>query len=395
MAADQPADLPDDQPAPPSAAESGEPPDEPPDGGEPADESGDRVGHGAHRRPHRLRTVLVLAVAVCALVAVGVAVVVAAPWSQDEEPAPAASATPGATPPAAAPDPEAPNGGERSQGVPPEAQERARGDFPNADTTGVPDGVELTTRNGPIDVRDDGAVLENLLVVDGPIEVYANNVTIRNVRITNQSQEVTWGISQREGFSGLVVEDSEIFGNPDTPHKFASAISNHGGMITVRRLEAHTITDGIVTRHGLLEDNYLHSPRYFPEDHTDMIQANGGPADGLSLEIRNNVVINTEDQTAAIFLQDFTGHENIPVQNVLIEDNYLAGGGYTIYGGGMADEGHDPANIVIRNNVFAREVYPDSGRWGPSAYFDESAPGNEWSGNVWDDGDEVELGEQA
>jgi hypothetical protein len=87
-----------------------------------------------------------------------------------------------------------------------------------------------------------------------------------------------------------------------------------------------------------------------------------------------------------VFLQDFTGAEYIPIQGVVIEGNWLAGGGYVIYGGGEVAEGEDPADIVIRDNVFSREVFPDGGYWGPVAYFDGSAPGNEWAGNVWDDG---------
>jgi hypothetical protein len=264
--------------------------------------------------------------------------------------------------------------------------------FPDGASTGVPDGVELTPSGG-ITVRDDGAVIENLLVVDGAIEVYANNVTIRNVRVTNERRMLYWGIAQRGGYSGLTVENSEIFGNPDSSEKVSAGISNHGGMITVRFVEIHTVTDGIMTSHGLIEGCYLHSPRYFEGDHTDLIQAVGGSGEGLPLEIRGNTLINTEDQTGAVFLSDELGTgERVPVQNVLVENNLLAGGGYTLYGGGLVADGRDPRDIVIRDNVFSRQVWPNGGYWGPVSYFDPGAPGNEWSGNVWDDGSPVEPG---
>ncbi len=313
---------------------------------------------------------LVLCVVV-AVVAAGVAAVSALVSRQGPDPGPA-----GGRGVAAAPTPVAP-------------AERA---FPDAGTTGVPDGVELIPSGG-FAVREDGALIEDLLVVDGAIEVYADDVTIRNVRVTNQEQMLYWGVAQRRGFSGLVVENSEIFGNRESSEKISAGIYNHGGMITVRRVEIHSVTDAIMTSHGLIEDSYLHSPRYFDGDHTDMIQAVGGSREGLPLEIRNNTIINTENQTSAVFLSDEAGGgQQVPVQNVLVEHNLLAGGGYTLYGGGLVADGRDPRDIVIRDNVFSRQVWPDGGYWGPVTYFDPAAPGNEWSGNVWDDGSPMRPG---
>src|SRR5690606_32819893 len=172
-------------------------------------------------------------------------------------------------------------------------------EFPNASNTGVRDGVQLRQSRG-VDVHEDGAVIENLLIVDGSIEDYANNVTIRNVRITNTSRDLLWGILQRSGYSGLVVRDAEVFGTSNG--HIAAGITNHGGMITIRRVEIHTVSDAVNTETGLLEDSYLHSPAHVAGDHNDMVQANGGPAPGHSLEIRHNTIINTRSQTGAISL---------------------------------------------------------------------------------------------
>ncbi len=299
------------------------------------------------------------------LLLAGGAVAAIRPWGT--APPPAETVPPTTPPVAAAPTPPSPSG----VGPVPRV-------FPNADSTGVPDGVTLHPSRGMV-VEEDGTVLENLLIVDGSIDIYANNVVVRNVRITNERREVLWGILQREGYSGLVVEDSEIFGNG--VHQFATGIANHGGMATIRRVEIHTVTDGVVMSSGILEDSYLHSPKYFPDDHTDMVQANGGPEGGLELVIRNNTIINTEDQTGAVSLFD----NFRPVRNVRVEGNLLAGGGYTFYGGGYLADGATPANIVVVNNVFSRRVFPDSGYYGPVAYFDPDAPGNVWEGNVWED----------
>jgi hypothetical protein len=329
-------------------------------------------------RPRPLLTAgLVAAVALGVLAATALAL---RPGTGPGEGAPAGPGAPGAAAPG-------PHPGAGATVAPPLAIPPG---FPDATTTGVPDGVTLR-RTGMITVRENGAVLENLLVVDGAIEVYANDVTIRNVRITNDREMVQWGIAQRDGFGGLVVEDTEIFGNPSSSQKLASGISNHGGMITVRRVEIHTITDGIVTSHGLIEDSYLHSPRLFDGDHTDMVQAIGGSSAGLPLVIRRNTIINTENQTGAVFLSDETGSGQVPVRDVTVEGNLLAGGGYTFYGGGLVADGRDPRGIVVVGNVFSRAVWPDGGWYGPVAYFDPSAPGNRWQDNTWDDGAPLDL----
>lgn len=346
-----------------------EPP-RPPAGGGPAGRGDPATGRV------RRRWVLLAggAVAVAAAVGVVALLAVAAPWSP--------SGTPGPGPDVLPSDAGRPSTPAPVSALPP--------GFPDASTTGVREGVTLRP-SGTVEVTEDGAVVENLLIVDGIIEVSADDVTIRNVRITNDAQFVQWGIIQNEGYGGLVVEDSEIFGNRRSAEKFASGISNHGGDITVRRVEIHSVTDGIVTSHGLIEDCYLHSPRYFDGDHTDMIQSIGGSQLGLPLTIRHNTVINTENQTAAVFLSDGTGTGVVPVRNVRVEGNLLAGGGYTVYAGGLVAEGHDPAGIVIRDNVFSRRVWPDGGYYGPVSDFDPGAPGNVWSGNVWEDGGPVEL----
>ena len=347
---------------------------------------GRRARGGRHAaRPSRFRLTL-LGLAMAALVAGGVATGHNRPWvaataaehhstEGTSRGAPATEHSVSALPPFASTDGGLAKGDTASRSPVPRR-------FPDASSTGVPDGVNLR-RSGGMTTTEDGTVLENLLIVDGSIDIYANNVVVRNVRITNDRTEVQWGILQREGYSGLLVEDSEIFGNG--VHPFVTGIANHGGMATIRRVEIHTITDGVVMSSGVLEDSYLHSPKYFPDDHTDMVQANGGPRGGLALVIRNNTIINTEDQTGAVSLFD----NFRPVRNVRVEGNLLAGGGYTFYGGGYQSEGSTPANIVVVDNVFSRRVFPDGGYYGPVIYFDVDAPGNRWSGNVWEDGGTV------
>lgn len=248
------------------------------------------------------------------------------------------------------------------------------GGFPGASNTGVPSGKSLQQSNS-VRVTKDGAVIDGL-EVHGEINVQADNVTIRNTRLAAEPGD--WGIIQRKGYSGLKVEDSEIFGNGTQRTQFA--ILNQGGDLTVRRVDIHTISNGILTEQGLIEDSYLHDPVYYSGDHTDMIMCTSGPPSGATLVIRGNTVINTLQQTGAVALfQDFG-----VVRNVTVEGNFLAGGGYSLYGG--AGKKGTSSNIKVVGNVFSRDVWAKGGYYGPVAYWDENGSGNEWKGNVWEDG---------
>ncbi|MEU9887100.1 DUF4082 domain-containing protein [Sphaerisporangium sp. NPDC051011] len=254
------------------------------------------------------------------------------------------------------------------------------GGFPGASNTGVPSGTTLKPSKS-ITVTKDGTVIDGL-EVSGEINVEADNVTIRNVRLAAAPGD--WGIIQRNGHSGLTVEDSEIFGNGSQRTQFA--ILNQGGDLTVRRVDIHTISNGILTEQGLIEDSYLHDPKYFSGDHTDMIMCTAGPPSGTRLVIRNNTVINTLEQTGAIALfQDFG-----VVRNVTVEHNFLAGGGYSLYAG--AGSKGTSSNIKVIDNVFSKDVWPKGGYNGHVAYWDKNGSGNEWSGNVWEDGKVVPAG---
>ncbi|MFI6174798.1 hypothetical protein ACIA8R_04590 [Nonomuraea sp. NPDC051191] len=252
--------------------------------------------------------------------------------------------------------------------------------WPGPDNTGVPDGVRLRPSDSLV-VSEKGAVIDGLDVT-GYITVEADDVTIRNTRV--RGQQDWWGILQREGRTGLTVEDSEIFGNGKVRTQFG--ILNQGKLITVRRVDVHTISNGILTQQGLVEDSYVHDPKYYAGDHTDMIMSTGPPAPGTELVIRGNTVINTLDQTGAIALfQDFGVSRDVTVQG-----NLLAGGGWSLYAGAGA-KGRS-SNIKVIGNVFSRRVWPKGGFAGPVSYWDKNGSGNRWDGNTWENGGTVPPG---
>jgi hypothetical protein len=244
---------------------------------------------------------------------------------------------------------------------------------PTSDTSGVPRAGRPLQASGPLTVGGDGTVVTGLRV-DTEINVIANDVVIRDVELVGAGE---WGIIQRKGFSGLRVENVEIHG--DGKRKLQFGILNQGGMMTVRRTTIHTVSDGIGTDHGLIEECRISRLKAYPGDHVVAIASNGGPAPGLSLVIRRNVLLNALGQTSAVSIyQDFSR-----AHDVTLEDNLLAGGGYTLYGGG--GRFGRPTNIKIINNRFSRRYFAGGGAFGPVTSF-VPGRGNVWRGNRWTEG---------
>ncbi|WP_182884565.1 DUF4082 domain-containing protein [Microbispora sp. H10885] len=242
--------------------------------------------------------------------------------------------------------------------------------FPDASTTGPAKGTVFTRMKGG-ELRQNGAVYDGVEFTDA-IDVYADNVTLRNCRIITTGE---WGVQLRNGHGNLVVDHCEIAG--DGRRQLAVAVKNIGdGDITIRGNDIHDATDAINTGRGTIEGNYIHDLRAFTGDHVDGIQTEGSSG-SAPLVIKNNTILNPVGQTSAIMLATSLG----PVTNVLIQGNLIGGGGYCFYGGG--DKAGSSRNVVVRDNVFSRSLFSNCGAYGPVAHFDRSAPGNVWQNNVW------------
>jgi hypothetical protein len=248
--------------------------------------------------------------------------------------------------------------------------------FPDATNTGPAPGTQFAPMAGGGTIRQDGLVIENVQISDG-LDVYANDVTIRNCRIEASGY---WAVQLRDGYSNLTIENCELYGN-GSDH-LEVAIKNIGdGQINVRRNNIHTSTDGFMGGRGLVEDNYIHDLKEFPGDHVDGIQSNGSSSEG-ELVIRHNTVLNPVGQTSAIILAPTFS----ALDRITIENNLLGGGGYTLYGGeAMPEHPYGVTNLVVRNNVFTRRLFPKGGYYGPVAHWDPDAAGNVWSNNTWED----------
>src|SRR5260370_41038217 len=97
------------------------------------------------------------------------------------------------------------------------------------------------------------------------------------------------------------------------------------------------------------------------------------------MTICGNTIFNDLGQTDDINLDASGAGQD--VANKTVVNNLLAGGGYSVYGGGSRNG--RTSNIVIEDNEFGRLYYPQGGQYGPAAYVNLRQAGNVWSGDAW------------
>ena len=218
----------------------------------------------------------------------------------------------------------------------------------------------------------DNAIVENL-IIDGHVEVYGKNVTVRNNQILQSGEN--WAVALRTTTNVVVTHNT--MGVTGAPRLAVGVKDIYGDSTnaTVSYNDISNASTGIQMYAGLVERNYIHDLGMNDGDHINGFTSNLGTD---PLTIRNNTILVKFNQTDAISLfQDF-GVEG----NRVVTGNLIAGGGYTVYGG-MGSMGKS-FNIQFTNNRFSTIYYPNGGSYGPVAYFDSSGAGNVASGNYWD-----------
>jgi len=238
--------------------------------------------------------------------------------------------------------------------VPNRINNPSAGGYPDATNTGVPIGTVLTN-SGPLNITTNGAVIQNLNFVNASIAVNANNVTIRNCRIT------TYDYYPIENFgTNLIVEDCEITGTSDS---VTAAISFDN--YTARRCNASGSADGFKANSDVtIEDCYIHDLRVTQSSHNDGIQTTGGS----NVTVRHNTI---DTNTAGVAIQFGSSDTGWLVTNNLIRANGWAFNG-----------SNGTSNSTFTNNRFARVP----GWYGPASI---TGTGNTWTGNYYDDDNAV------
>jgi Right handed beta helix region len=261
--------------------------------------------------------------------------------------------------------------------------------YPDATRSGVPAGTRLLSVPGQIssgrgwkyiaasqyvEVSGNGAVLSGLSIPYN-LDITASNVTIKNSRIATSG---SFAVSLRHT-ANVTIENSTIGGADATTGRAGVAITDVYGDSAGMVIKDDNISDfktAVQISAGTITGNYIHNPGYVPGDHTNGIFDTGTTQ---PLTITGNTILNSFGQTDAISLD--ASQPGQAIANKTIENNLLAGGSYTIYGGNSLN--NTSTRMLIENNRFGQQYYPRSGQYGPVAYFTTSAT-NIWIGNIWD-----------
>jgi hypothetical protein len=249
--------------------------------------------------------------------------------------------------------------------------------FPDDSTTGVPAGTKLTLYTGEHTIRQNNLTI-NGAEIKGGLDLYANNVTLLNSRITSDDW---WGVLLREGYGNLKILHCTFVG-VTTKQMGEYAVANQSeGALEIGFSNFSGWQDAIDTSVGYIHDNYVHDVSYVPGAHTNAFLSEGGSASS-SLRLIHNTLLNFDRQGASGALSLF--HDFDPINHVTIENNWLAGGNYALYGG--TDTAH---NVQVRKNVFGITPYPLCGWYGPVAHWNGKNAGNVFEGNLYSNGKPV------
>lgn len=232
--------------------------------------------------------------------------------------------------------------------------------YPDETSTGLSEKTNLTP-SGPVATSSDGQLIRGL-DISGAVQINHGAVTLENCRITAAASSV---VSVAENLSvPPIIQDCEIDGLGLGGAEGSNGINGYG---TVRRCNIHSVENGInVTAPLLFEDNYVHDLAAPGAPHYDGVQIDGGH----DISIRHNTIINHHAQTSAVMIDNAFN----AVSSIVVENNRLIGGGYTVYSDGR--QGNGPiSSVSFTHNRMGR------GRWGYSA-FSKNRP--VWRGNVDD-----------
>jgi hypothetical protein len=190
--------------------------------------------------------------------------------------------------------------------------------------------------------------------------------------------------------------DCELDGNHENP---GAEIAVSGSSLTLKRVHIHRWPRGMWIGYGdvWVEQCYMHDLTVDASGgHLEDIYVAGGPNQTyLSNKLISNGVriagsgLMPISASLAIYNEDPNlGGATPPLPslaNIRIEDNYFGSDGYyPLYCGALSGKpGAFPTGMVVRDNVFGRDIQRYSGMGGAAVAFDASQPGNLWENNVW------------
>jgi hypothetical protein len=274
--------------------------------------------------------------------------------------------------------------------------------FPAPSSTGVPAGVTLTP-SASITASTAGQMISGRDVT-GSIDVTANNVTIRDTRVTSTStcgSTKTCGNSAiriDEGVTGTRIEDVETRSEAGKTCEHDIRNTSSAGVVIVGAY-LHACDSNLYTvGPTILEGSYGIGKIAISEDHVENVYF-----DDTSFTAKHDTLLNPVGQTAVIFGNSNGGEDTTNcVNHLTVEGSLLAGGGFTLYPCAHAAK-VGSSSLVVTGNHFARCLtaetntswggHPCKGGSDANGYYPKSGEyglmtadfGGTWSANVWDD----------
>ena len=228
--------------------------------------------------------------------------------------------------------------------------------FPDTTNTGVPAGTTLTAVDSLTVSTNNGVV--NAVSTSGCIDVTGYGVTIKNSKI---GCIVINGAAADPANPRLTVQDTEIvcpIGAWNTGIRFSN--------FTAVRVNIHGCENGLdIGTNVTLKDSFIHDLAEGTEYHTDGIQS----SDGSNSIIEHNTIYGVN--TSALNINNDAAGPN--THDVLIRNNLLAGGGWTLY-----CPIPSTSNFQVIDNSFSTIFSPKVGGYGPAT----ACTGEIQSGNV-------------
>lgn len=260
--------------------------------------------------------------------------------------------------------------------------------WPGPGNTGYPAGLTFsrTVSNGLV-ITADNTVIDGW-DVRGGIQVRAKNVIIRNSRVTMTAGGANGsGVVNINPGASATIEHTTLNGQNSTH----ACVWHEGTSMKVDAVDCSGVNDGIfmwATQVGVdgAGDNFTITNSWL---HNFTTQAANGHIDGIQTEgakhglIRHNTIDVAQDQNAAVALWN----SRKSVDDVRIENNLIAGGGFSVYVEDYSPSEASPAggysvtNVSITGNMFSTVHYGCVGYWG--IWFPRGAPTDGWkrSGN--------------
>jgi hypothetical protein len=201
------------------------------------------------------------------------------------------------------------------------------GAYPTTASTGVPEGAPLTAFNGDMVITTDNTVVD-AKKISGDVDIRAAGVVIKNSEILGKV--VNDNIATHNAFT---IQDSTVGSATACSTWQNGAIGTEN--YTALRVHLRGFVDGFRVAGGnvRIQDSYVKLCGNNPDYHSDGIQAYGASG-GKNIVIKHNTIdqrsVLSEAQTSPIFIPNDGANQGNQNLEVTIEDNVLAGGGYSL-----------------------------------------------------------------